>query len=108
MICKHSVLCIPDLAFRHVACDAIVLRFAARRQVLLAGGEFVTFLAARPIEVRALRRFRLAVRVVAGAAPQALAARSLAGALLQLFEVAVRAHGGRSGAGPDEVSEVVG
>src|SRR5260221_2809036 len=94
MICKHSVLGIPDMAFRHVASDAIVLRFAACRQVLLAGGEFVTFLAARPIEVHALRRFGLTVRVVAGTAPQALPARSLAGALLQLFEMAVRAPGG--------------
>jgi len=54
MIRKHGVLGIPDLAFRHVASDAIVLRFAACRQVLLAGGALVTFLAARPIEFHAL------------------------------------------------------
>jgi len=65
VIREHGVLGIPDLAFRHVTGDAIVLSFASRRQILLAGGNLVTFPATRPVEIRALCRFRLAMRVVA-------------------------------------------
>src|SRR5207237_984236 len=99
---------IPDLAFRHVTSDAIVLRPAACCQILLAGGELVTFLATRAIEINALQRFRLAMRIVARAAPQALPALSLAGALPQFFAVALGSHAGGAGAGQDEVSEMVG
>src|SRR2546425_6715887 len=59
------------------------------------------------MEIHALGGSRFGVRIMAGAAPQAISARSLAGALLQLFEMAVGAHDGRAGTGPDEEGEIV-
>src|ERR1700676_3009636 len=67
----------------------------------------MTLLASRPIEIYALGFRRLRVRVMAGATPQAVPTGPLAGALLQLFKMAVGAHGGRLGAGPHEVGRVV-
>src|SRR5437016_1234186 len=67
----------------------------------------MTLLAARPVERRAMGLRRVRVRIVAGAAPEAVPAGPLAGALLQLFEMAVGVQEGGAGAGPDEVARVI-
>ena len=51
----------------------------------------MTVLTARPVECGSLGRLRLDVRIVAGAAPQAVSADALADTLLKLFKVAVDA-----------------
>src|SRR5262249_5494511 len=73
-----------------------------------AGRRLMTFLAARAIETNTLTGRRLRMGIVAGAAPQAVSTGSFAGTLLQLLEMAVRAHDRRFGARPHEVSRVIG
>src|SRR5260370_39770504 len=67
----------------------------------------MTLLAARPVDGHPLGFRRLRVRIVAGAAPEAVPAGPLACALLQLFEMAVGVQEGGAGAGPDEVARVI-
>src|SRR5579872_5136248 len=67
----------------------------------------MTFLTARPIITRSFGFLRFSMWIVAGAAPHLIPACPLTGALLKLFKVAIRAHEGRLGTGPDEERRII-
>src|SRR5690348_2116265 len=107
MVRVYRVLRVPHRVLGHMAGGTVVVSFAATRRTFLASRLLVTFQAARPIEIGSFGRLRLGVRIMAGAAPQAVSARSLTEALPELFKVAVHTQAGRLGAGPDKERRVV-